>query len=368
MQNSDEIYKIAFSNLHGIGPSRGAQLIAKIGSVEEFFSLKPKEIFLRTGIAKTIIQQLNRDEAMREAEHQASFNLKNNINSHFFLDSDYPRRLKQCQDQPMILFSKGNSNLNQEKIVSIVGTRNKTEYSTLILEDLIASFVENEILVVSGLAYGVDISAHRLCIDNGIQTVGVLGHGLDRVYPSKHKNTALKMLEHGGLLTEFGIGTNPDRENFPMRNRIVAGIADATIVIESKAKGGSIITAELANDYNRDVFAFPGDINRPYSEGCNKLIQQEKAHLITNGEEFLKFMNWSFIEFKPKQKILFEHFDEDEKIILGILSNQNDLNVDVLSIRTGISASKMNVILFNLEMKNAVKQLSGRLYRLATSL
>lgn len=368
METSDEIYKIAFANLHGIGPSRGAQLISKIGSIEEFFSLKPKEIFLRTGIAKSIIQNLNRKQSLIEAEKQQRFNQIHCIKSHFFLDPDYPRRLKQCQDQPMILFSKGNVNLNQEKIVSIVGTRNQTDYGLSILEELIKSFIGNNILVVSGLAYGVDISAHRLCVENKISTLAVLGHGLDRIYPAKHKNMALKMLEHGGLLTEYGIGTNPDRENFPMRNRIVAGMADATIVIESKSKGGSMITAELANDYSRDVFAFPGDVNRPYSEGCNMLLQKDKAHLITNGKEFLKFMNWNSIELKPTQKILFEHFDENEKQILEILSNQSDLHMDVLSIRTGISASKMNVILFNLEMKNAVKHLSGRRYRLATSL
>jgi DNA processing protein len=368
METSNEIFKIAFSNLHGIGPSRGAQLISKIGSIEEFFSLKPKELFLRTGIAKTIIQNLNRDEAMREAERQISFNQKHEIKSLFFLDSDYPRRLKQCPDQPMILFSKGNFNVNHEKIVSIVGTRNQTDYGTSILEELIGSFLGLKIMVASGLAYGVDISAHRLCIENGIPTLGVLGHGLDRIYPSKHKNTALKMLNQGGLLTEFGIGTNPDRENFPMRNRIVAGIADATIVVESKDKGGSMITAELANDYNRDVFAFPGDVNRPYSEGCNKLIRLEKAHLVSKGSDFLKFMNWKMKESKQEQRILFEHFDENEKLILEMLTNQSDLHMDVLSIRTGISASKMNVILFNLEMKNAVKHIAGKRYRLATSL
>jgi DNA processing protein len=368
METSNEIYKIAFANLHGIGPSRGAQLISKTGSVEDFFSLKPKEIFLRTGIAKSIIQNLNRDAALLEAERQFTFNQKHEIKTHFFLDTDYPRRLKQCQDQPMIIYVKGNLNLNQEKIVSIVGTRNQTDYGTFILEELIQSLSESNVLVVSGLAYGVDISAHRLCVEKNMSTLGVLGHGLDRIYPAKHKNIAIKMLDQGGLLTEFGIGTNPDRENFPMRNRIVAGIADATIVIESKAKGGSMITADLANDYNRDVFAFPGDVTRPYSEGCNLLFKKNKAHLITHGQEFLKIMNWDSQEIKPKQKILFEHFDEDEKMILEILSIQNDLHMDILSIRTQISASKMNVLLFNLEMKNAVKQLSGRRYRLATSL
>jgi DNA processing protein len=368
MESSDVIYKIAFANIHGIGPSRGAQIVSKIGSVEEFFLLKPKEIFLRTGIAKSIIQNLNRDAALLEAERQVSFNQKNQIRTRFFLDSDYPRRLKQCPDQPMILFSRGSLDLNQEKIVSVVGTRNQTDYGSFILKELIESFSENNILVVSGLAYGIDISAHRLCVENNIPTLGVLGHGLDRIYPAKHKNTALKMLEKGGLLTEFGIGTNPDRENFPMRNRIVAGIADATIVIESKAKGGSMITADLANDYNRDVFAFPGDVTRPYSEGCNQLLKKDKAHLITNGDEFLKFMNWVNKDTSIKQKILFEHFSDEEKMILEILANQNEIQMDVLSMRTQMSASKMNVLLFNLEMKNAVKQFSGKRYRLAASL
>jgi DNA processing protein len=368
MKMTHEIYKIAFANLHGIGPYRGAQLLSKIGSLDEMFSLSSKEIYLRTGISKLTIQNLNRNDALENAEKQFNFNEKHDVKTHFFLDSDYPRRLKQCADLPMILFSKGNMNLNDEKIVAIVGTRNQTEYGLGLLHELIQSFSDNNILVVSGLAYGVDISAHRLCIEHNIPTLAVLGHGLDRIYPSRHKNTAIKMLDSGGLLTEFGIGTNPDRENFPMRNRIVAGLADATIVIESKSKGGSMITAELANDYNRDVFAFPGDVYRPYSEGCNQLLRTNKAQLITNGNDFLTFMNWNLKNSIPKQKILFENFNDEEKMVLEVLKDQTDVHMDVLSIKTQLSPSKINVLLFNLEMKNAVNQIPGKRYRLAMSL
>lgn len=365
MKTNNEIYKIAFSRLHGIGPSRASQVISKIGTIEDFFSLKLQEIYLQTGIAKSILQNLNREGALGEAEKQMKFNEKHQITTHFFLDNDYPRRLKQCSDLPIVLYSKGNMNLNNRKIVSVVGTRNQTEYGHRILKEFINSISDLEILVVSGLAYGVDISAHRLCLENNIQTVAVLGHGLDRIYPSKHKNTAIEMINHGGLLTEFGIGTKPDRENFPMRNRIVAGLADATIVIESKAKGGSIITAELANDYSRDVFAFPGDIDRPYSEGCNQLLRNQKAHLITNGNDFLKFMNWDDQKNNSKQKILFEDYSEEEKMVLKILQQDSEIHMDVISMKTKISASKMNVLMFNLEMKNAVVQLSGKRYRLS---
>ncbi len=353
------------SQLHGIGPLRASQLLSKIGTIEEIFSLKLQEIYLQTGIAKSILKNLNREIALKNAEQQFIFNEKHKICTHFFLDKDYPIRLKQCTDLPIILYSKGNMNLNNKKIVSVVGTRNQTEYGHRILKELIHSFSDQEILVVSGLAYGVDITAHRLCVENKIQTLAVLGHGLDRIYPSKHKNTAIEMMNHGGLLTEFGIGTKPDRENFPMRNRIVAGMADATIVIESKAKGGSIITAELANDYSRDVFAFPGDIDRPYSEGCNQLLRNQKAHLITNGNDYLKFMNWDEQKNNSKQKILFEDYSEEEKMVLKILQQESEIHMDVISMKTQISASKMNVLMFNLEMKNAVVQLSGKRYRLS---
>lgn len=366
MESANEIFKIALSQLHGIGPSRASQLITKMGSLTDLFSKNNREIYLQTGMAKSILENMNRDQALAFAEKQIAFNTKHNVTTHFFLDSDYPRRLKQCQDLPIVLYSKGKMDLNNRKIVSIVGTRNQTEYGYKLLRELIGTLVNNDVLVVSGLAYGVDISAHRLCLEQNIQTVAVLGHGLDRIYPVRHKKTAIEMMEFGGLLTEFGIETNPDRENFPMRNRIVAGLSDATIVIESKSKGGSMITADLANDYNRDVFAFPGDVEKPYSEGCNQLIRRQKAHLITNGNEFLSFMNWKDDRTKSStQRILFEDYNDEEKIVLEILQQNPELHMDVISFKSNLSASKMNVILFNLELKNAVVQLSGRRYKLA---
>jgi DNA processing protein len=255
--------------------------------------------------------------------------------------------------------------LNQNKTVSIVGTRNLTNYGSKILHELIESMKNEQIQIISGLAYGVDVLAHRLSLEYGLETIGVLGHGLDRIYPFKHRSTALEMMENGGLVTEFMINTNPDRENFPMRNRIVAGMSDATIVIESKIKGGSIITAELANDYSRDVFAFPGDVERPYSEGCNDLIRKQKAHLITSGGDFLTFMDWKESKQKKvQQKQLFHDLTSEEGKIVHLLEVESDLHADVLCMKSGITPSQMNVHLFNLEMANVIEQLPGKRFKL----
>jgi DNA processing protein len=365
LNKTHEIYKIAFSKLHGIGPVRAAQIISKIGSHEELFSNSLKTIWQETGLSKSILNAMKKEEALESAENQHNYNLKHGINCHFFLDKDYPRRLRQCGDPPMIIYSKGKMELNHSKVVSIVGTRNLTNYGSKILHELIESFKNEQIQIVSGLAYGVDILAHRLCLEHRLETIGVLGHGLDRIYPFKHRSTALEMMENGGLVTEYMINTNPDRENFPMRNRIVAGMADATIVIESKIKGGSIITAELANDYSRDVFAFPGDVDRPFSEGCNDLIRKQKAHLITSGNDFLTFMNWKELKQKKvQQKQLFHDLISEEGKIVNLLEVESELHADVLCMKSGITPSQMNVHLFNLEMANVIQQLPGKRFKL----
>jgi DNA processing protein len=365
LRKLNDLYKIATSKLHGIGPVRTQQLLSKIGDVEELFSNTLKSIWMHTGFNQSILKALNREEALKQAEIQLNFNEKNNVSTHFFLDSDYPRRLKQCNDAPIVVYSKGNADLNNTKIVSIVGTRDITNYGVRILNELIFSLKEEGVLVISGLAYGVDITAHRLCLEHNIPTIGVLGHGFDRIYPFKHRGTAKEMLENGGLVTEFMINTKPDRENFPMRNRIVAGMADATIVIESKIKGGSIITAELANDYSRDVFAFPGDIDRPYSEGCNDLIRKQKAHLITNGMDFLTFMNWNDEKVTHSNQIqLFQELDFNEMEIVKELQQENDLHADILCVRLNKTPSQINVLLFNLEMIGVIQQLPGKRFKL----
>ena len=363
MSKTSEIYRIALSKLNGIGPIRASQVLSKLENINFLFESNLQEIKIRTGLTESFLRALKREEAINLAEKQLNFNHKNGISTHFFLDSSYPRRLRQCSDAPIVIYTKGKMDLNHTQIVSIVGTRNHTEYGKELLKSLLLSFKEKNILVVSGLAYGVDIHAHQLCLQNNIQTIGVLGHGLDRIYPSQHRQIAKEMQENGGLLTEFMIGTNPDRENFPMRNRIVAGLADATIVIESKERGGSMITAELANDYSRDVFAFPGDIDRQTSQGCNLLIKKQKAHLISTPTDFLTFMNWDSKRVSV-QKELELNLEPDEAAILNLFENGEILHSDIIGMKAEMSASKINVLLFQMEMKNMVEQLPGKRYRI----
>lgn len=363
LPESSQIYRIALSKLNGIGPIRAAQVLSKLESINVLFESTLQELKIETGLSESLLRALKREDALVLAEKQLIFNEKNSITTHFFQDASYPRRLRQCSDAPIVIYTKGKMDLNHTQIVSIVGTRNHTEYGKELLKSLLSSFKEKNILVVSGLAFGVDIHAHQLCLQNNIQTIGVLGHGLDRIYPSQHKQIAKDMQENGGLLTEFMISTNPDRENFPMRNRIVAGLADATIVIESKERGGSMITAELANDYSRDVFAFPGDIDRQTSQGCNLLIKKQKAHLISSPIDFLTFMNWD-AKTVSVQKKLELNLEPDEERILNLFENDEVLHSDIIGMKAEMSASKINVLLFQMEMKNMVEQLPGKRYRI----
>jgi DNA processing protein len=244
-----------------------------------------------------------------------------------------------------------------------VGTRNATDYGREICEELIESFSKTDIQVVSGMAYGIDICAHSACLKNNIQTVGVLGHGLDRIYPSIHRRIAEGMLENGGLLSEFLPGTKPDKENFPMRNRIVAGMSDATIVIESKVSGGSLITADLAFDYNKDVFAFPGNVGQTYSAGCNLLIQKNKAHLITNGSDFLNFMGWQSaggVNQKAQITVLQELTEEEKRVIECLDSSA--LHIDLLALNLKMPISRISVILLTMELKGLIRSLPGNKY------
>lgn len=359
--------QIALTLLKGAGKKKVRLLLSNVGSVDAFFKEKKYKLLKINGLGKSFIDQLNREEALATAEKHVLELLKKPFQAHFFQDDDFPQRLNQCEDAPLLLFSQGNMDLNAPRVVSIVGTRNATEYGKSICNELLHTFVGKNIVVVSGLAYGIDIYVHQLCVKLGIPTIGVLGHGLDRLYPSTHKQTAKAMQLNGGLLTEFLPGTNPDRVNFPMRNRIVAGMCDATIVVESGEKGGSLITAELANDYARDVFAFPGDIGREYSIGCNKLIQQNRAHLITSSADFFRLMDWNEVVKKaPEQPKLFE-FDlsTEELKILQILRDKESESIDLLALKMDISVSRLSGILLNLEFEGLVKSLPGKRYRLS---
>ncbi len=362
MEKESLQYKIALTLLKGIGPRKAGLLISKLGGVEAVFEEKLSVIQGETGIGRGVLTRIDRENALREAEKQLEFIFKHKINTHFYLDPNYPRRLRQCSDAPYLLFSKGNFDPNPSKSVAIVGTRNATDYGKSLCEELVQSMIDSDVQVVSGMAYGIDICAHQACVRHNLSTVGVLGHGLDRIYPAVHRKTAEQMFEKGGLLTEFLPGTKPDKENFPMRNRIVAGMTDATIVIESKASGGSLITAELAFDYNKDVFAYPGNIGQIYSEGCNKLIQQNKAHLISSGLEFLRFMNWEH-KHKPNsvQPTMFTDLNEDEKQVLEVLDSSVE-HIDVLALRLRKPVSTISVLLLTMELKGILKSYPGNKY------
>ena len=355
--------KIALTLLNGIGPKKAAILVSKMGGIDAVFETSLKSIQNETGFRMDLLKSMNRKSALEEAKKQVDFIDKHGIQTHFFTDSNYPRRLRQCADAPLLLFSKGNFDPNPSRTIAIVGTRSATDYGKSLCEELIKQFEGTAVQVVSGMAYGIDIIAHQACVRNGVETVGVLGHGLDRIYPSTHRRTAEQMLEHGGLLTEFLPGTNPDRENFPMRNRIVAGMSDATVVVESKATGGSLITADLALDYNRDVFAYPGNVGVSTSEGCNLLIRSNRAQMITSGMDLLKEMSWEMNKSgkDAQQRINLEELSSEEKEIVEFLEDTAQ-HIDVISVRLKRPVSQISVTLLTLEIKGLIKSIAGNKY------
>lgn len=358
------VEQIALTLLQNIGHRKIRTILQHIDT-ESFFRVSKRRLKEIPSLGEKTLLNLNRDEALLKAEQFLSYFEKNDISPIFFQSEEYPYRLNQCEDAPILLFKKGNMHFNQPKVIAIVGTRNATKYGKRCIDELLDGLKEQNVIVVSGLAYGIDIYAHQRCIELGIQTIGVLGHGLDRIYPSIHKNIANQMLENGGLLSEFLPGTLPDREHFPMRNRIVAGMCDATIVIESGEKGGSMITAELANDYSRDVFAFPGNVENEFSKGCNLLIQKQKAHLITNSADFIHWMNWdSSIENVSIQKSLFPNLNEEEQLILKIIEDKKEISLDILGLKTDMNSSKLSGILLKLELEGIVQQLPGMRYKI----
>lgn len=311
-------------------------------------------------------------EALHRAEAELEFDNAHAIRPLTMACDDYPERMRNCDDAPIVLFYRGNADLNQRRIVSVVGTRHCTAYGQDIINNFCRSLKElcPDVLIVSGLAYGVDFCAHRNALKNGFDTVGVLAHGLDMLYPSAHRDTAKEMLSHGGLLTEFLTNTNPDKMNFVRRNRIVAGISDATIVVESAARGGSLITADIAQSYARDVFTFPGNVNSPYSEGCNKLIRDNKAALITCAEDFVNAMGWEqdnkVKEARAKgiERQLFPELTAEETRIVELLQKNNDLQLNIIAVQTGLPIGSISALLFSLELKGVIKLYAGGVYHL----
>ena len=364
--NNDLLHQIALTLVPNIGDIHAKALINIYGNAVNIFKAKKKELENIDGIGTIRANSIKYFSDFERIENEIKFIEKYKIAPLFITDENYPKRLLNCYDSPPILFYKGNADLNTSKVVSIVGTRKNTEYGKNFTESLIEGLQEQNVLVISGLAFGIDTIAHKAALKNNLQTIGVLAHGLDRIYPSQNKQLAKEMIDQGGLLTDFMSNTLPDKQNFPKRNRIVAGMCDVLVVIESGIKGGSLITAELANGYNKDVYALPGKTSDKNSEGCNYLIKQNKASLITHADDLLQLMNWTPKEKKQKkQRELFIELTADEKIILAILQQKDGVQIDEVYFKSGLSSSAVASALLMLEMQNVVLSLPGKVYKLA---
>ena len=367
--DKDLLYQIALTLIPNIGPVQ-AKILLQHCNAEEIFHAKRSYLEKLEGIGTVRAAAIAAFKDFSKAEDEIRFIEKYKIKILFLTDKDYPKRLLNCYDSPILLYYKGEADLNASKIVAIIGTRSHTDYAKQVTDKLVKDLAAQHVTVVSGLAFGVDAIAHKAAIKNNLPTIGVLGHGLDQIYPSEHTSLAKDMVKHGGgLLTEFRSKTNPDKFNFPTRNRIVAGMSDATIVVETGIKGGSMITAELANGYNKDVFAFPGKVTDNKSAGCNYLIKNNKAMLLTDAEELVQVMNWEekakSKKEKRSQRELFIELTADEKIIVAILNEKETAHIDEINIKSGLSSSAVAAAILNLELQNVMVSLPGKLYRLS---
>ena len=366
-------YAMALTRLTNFNFQQALELYRTVGSAQQIYEHRTDIGDVIEDCSPRLVEALKDwNEPMKRAEFELQYMQEHGIRGLTLNDDDYPQRLRECPDAPIVLYYKGNADLNQAKIVCIVGTRQMTTYG----QDLIRRFVRDlrqqcpQVLIVSGLAYGVDIHAHREALENGFPTVGVLAHGLDQIYPYRHRETAAQMVNHGGLLTEFMTQTNADKANFVRRNRIVAGMSDACLVVESAAKGGGLITAEIAQSYDRGVFAFPGAVGMTYSEGCNNLIRDNGAGLISNANDFVKAMGWpSEVQRQQNytdgiERNLFPDLSPEETKVVALLQQTNDLQLNILSVKTGIPIGSLTALLFQLEMKGVIRPLAGGMYHL----
>jgi len=363
LDRSDIFYQLALSQVDGVGTLSAKKLIQHFGSAKDAFAGKVRDLLQVPGMNSTRAASIFAFADFAKAEKQIAFCEKNGVDILSYQDKAYPNRLKHCEDGPLVLFKKGNANLCANRMVSIVGTRRITEHGKQITRDLVAGLVPFGVTVVSGLAYGVDIEAHKAALDVGLPTVAVLAHGLNRIYPTAHTKYAAAMVENGALLTEFTTESKPDRENFPMRNRIVAGMSDATIVIESGATGGSMITADLANGYSRDVFAIPGRIGDEHSIGCNRLIKSHRASLLESVKDLEYIMGWQREEkSRSVQKKIFVDLNPNEEKLIFILREKGKIQIDELCLLAGITMSSVMVHLLNLELNGLVRSFPGKMY------
>lgn len=364
--NSRELlYRIALTFVKDVGAITARKLVEQFGSAEAIFSAPLKELKSFNGLGEVRSRGFKDEAAFARAEQEIEYIHKNDIRPMWMQDDDFPQRLKECNDAPVLLYYKGNAAVNTERVIAVIGTRKYTDYGQRACEQLLEELKDNNILVMSGLAAGIDTIAHKTAVKNNLPTIGVLGHGLDMMYPAANRNLAKEMQERGGVLTEYASGSTADRAHFPMRNRIVAGMSDVTIVIESDVKGGAMITARIADSYNRDVAAFPGRIYDSKSSGCNELIRTNIASMITNADDLLELMNWKDgAKAKPVQKQLFINLNPEEQKLFDLLNGKDHLHADELLYQSGLTSSQLASTLLMMEMQGLVKALPGKFYRL----
>ena len=373
MNQQEIISAIALTRISYFSLAELLELFRRVGSAEEIVAHSQHIRDLLPDASDRLTQAFTDiGQELRYAESELRTAESMGVRPLVMGDDDYPSRLLECADAPLVLYYQGSASLNQKRVVSIVGTRRCTPYG----QDLVRRFMSElrslcpQVLVVSGLAYGIDICAHREALAQGYDTVGVVAHGLDDLYPPSHRLTADQMLKQGGLLTEFPTCTRPDRLNFVRRNRIVAGLSDATLLVESAIRGGGLITTRIANDYGRDVFAFPGAVGAPYSEGCNDLIRRQGAGLITSAKHFVEAMGWqndaqlSEAQAQGIERQLFPELTADEQRVVAVLQRKNDLQINILSVQSGIAVGPLTALLFSLEMKGVVRTMAGGTYHL----
>lgn len=364
--SSELPYQLALPLVPHIGDVQARLLLHHFGNASSVFKASQSDLEKIEGIGAVRARSIKQFDDFHIAEEEMRFIEKYKIKTLFFSDNEYPRRLRNCHDAPTLLFYKGTADLNASKILGIVGTRNCTAYGRQFTEDLVKDLSEQQILIVSGLALGIDTFAHQSALKNGLPTVGVIGHGLDKIYPSVNRDLAKDMIKQGGgLLSKFYSGTQPDKHNFPLRNRIVAGLCDATVVVETHSNGGSMITARQAREYNRDVFAVPGRTTDAKSSGCNHLIRNNRAVLLTNADELLDTLGWK--EKIPRARIqneLFIELSPEEKRIVDLLQLKEAMHLDEINLSSGLSSSTAAATISKLELKGLVAGMPGNMYKL----
>ena len=363
---SDMLHKIAITRIPRVGGVIAKNLISYCGGAEEVFRASKRELLKIPGIGPVIAENIVEQNVLREAEVEMEWMERHDIQPIFYLDDNYPLRLRPYEEAPLVLFYKGNTDLNAPRTVAIVGTRKPTQRGKMVCEEIVEELKKYEVQIISGLAYGIDVTAHKKCVKIGVPTIGVLGHGLDRIYPPEHRSVGMEMCENGGLLTEFSYQVQPKREHFPMRNRIIAAMSDALIVVESGEGGGSIISAELARKYGKVVFAVPGRMRDDHSKGCNLLIKKGKARLLEHADDVATTLKWGkdqtpSPDFREK---LYNNLNENEKIIVNILKNVDDMSIDKITFESRLAPAQISSILLNLEFKGLIKNLPGKRYML----